>query len=68
VPVCWLTSDLRYVVKSLVPVSGTRELPTYLRSEVNRQTGTRKYPTDLRSEANQQTGSRELASVYKSLI
>jgi hypothetical protein len=43
-----------------VPVTGARELPTYLSSEANQQTGTRELQTDLRSEANQQTDTREL--------
>jgi hypothetical protein len=61
VPVCWLSSDLRSVVNSLVP-TGTRELTTDLRSEVNQQTGTRELTADLRSEVNQQTGTRELTT------
>jgi hypothetical protein len=43
VPVCWLVSDLRYVVTSLVSVCW---LAADLRSVVNEL-------TDLRSEANQ---------------
>jgi hypothetical protein len=74
VSVCWLASDLRSVVNSLVPVcwlaSELRSvvnclvpacwlaLTTDLSSEVNQQTGTREL-TDLRSEANQQTGTRQ---------
>jgi hypothetical protein len=50
----------------LTKQTGTRELPTYLKSEANLQTGARELTTDLRSEVNQQTGTRELTADFRS--
>jgi hypothetical protein len=73
VSVCWLASEVIYVVNSLVPVywlasdlrSVVRELTTYITSDANQQTGTRQL-TDLSSEVNQQIGTRELTTYLRS--
>jgi hypothetical protein len=78
-----LTSDIRSVVYSLVPVcwlaSDLRSVNslvpvcwltselTDLSSQANQQTGTREL-TDLRSEANYQTGTRELPTDLSSEV